>query len=322
MSKPMFENDGMNQTFASEAQTIAELATRRARPRVIELTSPTGEKAPVLALPKDLRLESAKPFFDQYREAPERRRGTAKLFDLDSLIAHARRFRDEGTALFADPKAPSLTVVFDYHHQNTFEDPADIAPATVGAPRFGEHRALYEFPLSDEWKAWTEASGTPLSQADFAAFLETRIFDVTDPLRPLTNAQAFMAASGITSFASPSALQQLALGLTVHVDERATTKINPSTGECTMLYETEHHGDPGSAAVPVPRAFLIAIPVFRSGTPYQLPVRLRYRLAAGRISWFIDVHDAPKAFDDALRDACELAADRTGIPLYFGSPER
>ncbi|MDE8453326.1 DUF2303 family protein, partial [Klebsiella pneumoniae] len=82
--------------------------------------------------------------FDQYRTNPLRRAGTATMLSLDSLIDHVNRFKDADTVVFADDSrsAPSMTAVLDYHRAGA-----------SGDPRFGKHRSLYAFPLSDEWKA-------------------------------------------------------------------------------------------------------------------------------------------------------------------------
>ena len=40
--------------------------------------------------------------FDEYRAQPVRRKGTASLLDLDSLIALVTRFKDEDTMVFAN----------------------------------------------------------------------------------------------------------------------------------------------------------------------------------------------------------------------------
>jgi uncharacterized protein YfdQ (DUF2303 family) len=200
----------------------------------------------------------------------------------------------------------------------------DRPPALVSgdnqSPRFGTHRATYPFPLSDEWEAWLEQNGKPLGQGEFATWLEDRILDVADPAAAFASAKAFAEALGVPQFASPSRLLQLSRGLQVHVEERVTSKIDPATGETTMHYEAAHQ-DAGGGALSVPRAFLIRLPVFRAGALYQLPVRLKYRIAGGRVTWAYELHGAERAFDDAFREACESARDRTGLPLFYGTPE-
>lgn len=301
-----------------EAKAVADIVKDHIKPELIEVTSPDGIKAQVLILPQanGLTAASVKKYTDEVRRAPERREGTAELVELESFVAHVNRFKDGSSALFADPDHennggdPTLTAVLDYHHGGT------------GAARFGKHRARYAFPVSEEWTAWTAKNGAPMAQAEFAAFLEDRIIDVADPESAFSSARKFAESLGIPSFASPSRLLSLSRGLSVHVEEKATTKVNLNTGETTAFFESQHNDEVG-APLEVPRAFLIQIPVFRGGSAvaYQLAVRLRYRVAAGRITWSYELHASDKAFEDAFREACEVAREKTELPLFYGTPE-
>jgi hypothetical protein len=311
----------------AEAQVIADLVSKHIKHELVELAVPDPDSPSVLVLPSGLQAYSIKRYLDEFRTAPERRKGTAFLVELESFIEHVRRFKDVDSALFAGPddEEPDLTAVFDYHRRCNVPivgaDGEELGASPVeGAPRFGEHRAVYQFPLADEWKAWTAQHGKPMAQGEFATWLEDRIVDVADPDGAFASAKQFAHALGIPSFAAPNRLLDLSRGLTVHVDERAQAKVNPSTGETTVFYQAEHNNESG-APLAVPRAFIIQIPVFRAGVAYQLPVRLKYRLGGGKLAWFYELHDARKAFDDAFREACERAAEATGLPLFYGSPE-
>lgn len=320
---------------ATSAAVAADLVARHIKPELVEVVAPDGSvRAPLLVLPSGLKAHAVKDYLAAYRTAPERREGTARLVELASFIDHVNRFKDDDSALFAwpDDTGPTLTAVLDYHRRNlnalttrrlSAEGEAGSVldvERTDGAPRFGRHRALYPFPLSEEWRAWAEKDGEPMGQAEFATWLEDRIVDVTDPGAAFAEQREFAEALGIDQFASPSRLLTLSRGLTVHVDERVTNKIDPTTGETTMHYEASHQ-DVAGGALSVPRAFLIRIPVFRSGLMYQFAVRLKYRVAGGRVTWFYEVHRAAAALDDAFRGACLEAAEKTALPLFFGAPE-
>jgi hypothetical protein len=67
--------------------------------------------------------------------------------------------------------------------------------------------------------------------------------------------------------------------------------------------------------------FLIGIPVFEDGGIYRLPVRLKYRLRSGAISWSFEIYREEKAIKDALVGAANEVKEGTGLPLYFGTPE-
>jgi uncharacterized protein YfdQ (DUF2303 family) len=297
----------MDANHHTEAEAVAAVVADHVHPQL--LTVRAREKAvEVLVLPKGLAAHSVKPFVDAYADAPERIEGVAEFNELDSFIAHVNRFKRLDSAVFAEaePGNPALTCVYDYH-----------AP---DAPRFARHRATYEFPLSEEWKAWTGKHAKTFTQGEFAEWVEGRITEVLDPSAAGESTRAMVEAIG-GSFASPSKLLELSRGLTVHVGAKVKSFVNPSTGETTMAFETEH-ADGHRGKLVIPTAFLIALPVFRGGALYQLAARLRYRVQGAAVSWWYELHRADRVFDHAFREACVRTREETELPVYIGTPEK
>ena len=294
----------------AEAGVVAGIVADHLKPTLIDVSAPDGAKAAVLVLPRELHAAGIKAFVDEYRTEPERRMGTATLFDLASFIAHVVRFSDEDSVLFADPneKAPALLGVLDYNRGGT------------GKPRFGEHRARYAFPLANEWLKWIGQSGTVMSQQPFAEWIENRLADFapTDAIGP--GVQAFVDQIG-GAFASPSRLLELAHNLTIRVGSKIHQAHNLASGETQFTYVTEHQDESG-APLKVPSAFLLAIPVFRGGARYQIPARLRHRVKEGSVTWFFELYRTDVVFDHAFKEACDRAQKDTGLPLLYGTPEQ
>lgn len=314
----------------SDAAAIVAAVERLANARTLALNVDPG--APEIAVvPRGMDLRSLKPLIEEYRVKPERRAGTAKLQDLDSLIAHVVRHKDADSVLFANrsAEAPNITAVLDYNQ----------AGPDVTAARFGRHRAVYAFPLSEEWRAWHAQDGKQMAQREFAAFLEDRIVDVIAP--PDFEHAAFdytgddetkrrAAAPDIAlkdladliggNFAGPARMMDMAKGLSLNADIAVKGAQNLSSGETSIVY-TEEHRDAGGAPLKVPNLFLIAVPVFDAGPLYRLAVRLRYRLAQGRITWWFGIHRADRVFDHAFTEACTRARDECGLPLFYGAAE-
>lgn len=291
----------------TEAEALADVIGDLNLPTTIEILKEPKDSIEVLAVPRGLRLESVKQFTDQYLKNPERKKGFAKLKDLASFVAHANRFKDKGSALFANPDAPAIFSVLDYHLEGT------------GVARFGEHRGLYECPLSDEWKAWTAREGQKLNQQDLAEFLEDRILDVIDPATAGDGSKKIAETLGC-SFATPQKLLELSRGLTVHVSAKVRQVTNLATGEASMQFEDEHKGADG-APLKIPGAFFVAIPVFKNGPLYQIAARLRYRVVGPSVTWFYQLHGVDRVFDHAFKEACDTAQKETGLPLFVGTPE-
>lgn len=261
----------------------------------------------VLIVPSGKSVKSIKPFLDEYRTAPERKKGVAEMLDLDSFIAHTNRFSDAESAVFADstPGAPSIQTVFDYNESK------------LGAPRFGEHRTSYRFPLSDEWKAWIDASKKWVSQKDFAEFLETRIVDVlpAEDAGPL----ALRLLPIVGSFAEASSVMAAARGLKVRVNRVVHNAVNTSSGESQFVFVEEHRGE-DNAPLNVPQGMLVGIPVFRGDDPYTVAVRIRYRITDGVATWNVEPMRLDLVLDDAFKTAVDRVRKETDLPVFVGKP--
>ena len=149
---------------------------------------------------------------------PMRRKGTARLNTLGSLIDWANRFKGDTSALYLDINRGSsisqtgvsgqggqlatergqytesqvtttttelktasrvtLTAVANYHAEGGPELSEDKAEATA---RHCDHRGVYDFPLSESWKRWTGAAREKMSVADFGEFIEDNARDLLDP---------------------------------------------------------------------------------------------------------------------------------------------
>lgn len=301
--------------------TVADVVKRHYRPELMALPGyGSAANVDVLLLPEGIRPHSVKPMLDEYRTEPERRKGTARLQDLRSFIAHVCRFKDADSALFAqrNMEQPALTAVLNYHR----------AGDTMAQPRFGDHRAHYQFPLSEEWQTWMGRNGKVLDQTEFAAFIEDNIDDVLPPPdlanAPLDDAWAqemgrMLALIG-GSAADPMRLAELSRGISIRSDDRAEQKIDLASGQKTLVFKSEHVDDQGQA-MKVPSLFFLGIPVFDGGVAYTLAVKLRYRLAGGAVRWAYELHRPDKVFRHAFDQATQQAAAETGLPLFLGTPE-
>lgn len=264
----------------------------------------------ILSIPHGRQIQSAKAFLDEYLLRPERVKGTASLTTLTSFIEHVNRFKGKNSAVFADvsnQQAPKLVAVIDYHDGG--QDGADWC----------QHRAVYEFPLSAEWVAWrSKERNAQIGQQEFAEFLEDRIVDVMHPETAGETVRLFATDLGLT-LASPQRLLELSRGLTVRVGAKVVQSTNLSTGEMQIAFEEKHDGEGGP--LKIPGAFAVGIPVFRNGPVYSIPVRLKYRVTAGSVTWGFSLQRIEKVWDHAVEEVCNEAREKTGLPLFFGKPE-
>lgn len=280
-----------------------------------------GDELRIVAVPKGMELKSLKPLLDQYLKHPERKTGTTVLTTLEAFCGFVNRHQENESVVFCDDtneKAPKLVAVFNAHSESRYTSEAPEAQAIGrGEADWQDHRATYAFPLSEEWKVWTGLVPA-MSQADFAHFLEDRINDVLDPDQAGEVAKEY-AASVKATLATAARLLELSRGLAVNLDGRVSQELNLKSGEGKLVF-TEEHRDSAGQRLDVPGAFAIGIPVFRGGVAYKIPVRLRYRVAQGGVTWSLAVQRLDRVFEAAIAEACAVVATATSLPVFRGAP--
>jgi uncharacterized protein YfdQ (DUF2303 family) len=298
----------MDPKQTSETESLYQAAQQNFEPRLITHEA-DGTKATILVLPEGLEGQDMRPYIDKALPFPRRRRGTAKLETLAAFIDHTNRFKDAGSAVFAhaDQTAPTLTSVLDYHDAEN--------------PRWGEHRGVYAFPLSPAWLAWMAVSGKFLLQEAFAEFVEARIADVLAPEEAVGSPSALAFAEQIgCEYASPARLMTLSRGLAINVGRKVVNRVSLTSGEGEVSF-SEDHSDTSGAPIKVPGALLLKLAVFRSGAAYKVPVRLRYRVFNGSVSWSVELQRTDVIFEDAFNEAIDSVRAKTELPIFFGAPE-
>jgi uncharacterized protein YfdQ (DUF2303 family) len=260
---------------------------------------PVGDvDVPIALVPNGMTLRPLKDVLDiadARAEKPRRLMGTATHQELDSFIAHAVRFKDEHSVVFADVASVKLTAVFDYHQ-------------AAGTPRWGGHRSVYACPLSREWQVWTSNNERTFTQEKFAQFLEDNQVDIGSP----------DADSGEKSlFAAPAAMIEMARKLTLNLVGEFKREINPTTGESTLINKAEH----GSGSTKIPVGFILGIPVFEAGEAYRLEARLRFSMPDGRPTFSYSLYQPDAVKRDAFGKVRADVAAGTKLPVFAGSPE-
>lgn len=297
---------------SSETKPVIDAIERLSKAETGRIDPVRPETGAYIVVPEGKKVVDLRPYIEPELVRPKRREGSAAFTRLESLIEHANRFRDEHSAIFVsdDETNPSIIVVLDYHEREAH-----------GLPRFGKHRGIYRFPVSSEWRFWTDGKGLDgLGQDAFAGLIEDHIGEVLEPGELSDATRELCASIGIEPIAGAGALKTLARGLRVHVEHRVANHVDRNTGESNLVF-TEAHTDESGAPLRVPNGFVVGVPVLRGGPLYALPVRLRYRVSGGRVIWSIACHRADKAFAETVEEAAERVREGTGLPLFFGHPE-
>lgn len=314
----------MDQLTETAVNAVADLARKQGF-AVTSISAPSGThgvptSVPVLLDPSNGRSEDLKSHFDAWRTAPERKVGTAKVTTLESFIELTNRHRIRHSVVFAntDWRQPSLTAVLDYHdlHGEDAETAKD-APEAPGKAQFGRHRIEYKFPLSEEWKAWVGKDKQMMDQAAFAEFMEDHIGELAAPHEDEVSYWEEKLGGKV---AYPNELKLLSVGLKVHASTRVANHITLQSGEGEITWAEEHRDMKGDKLV-VPSLFIVHLPPFFMGEAIRLPVRLRYRVREGQVTWIFQLYRPDVYVTEQVMRDMERAARETDLPAYQGIPE-
>ena len=171
-----------------------------------------------------------------------------------------------------------------------------------------------------------------LKKDDLGEFIEANAKDIMDPtpaiLEKETNPDNASWENRLIETAHRiegkygQLTQLLALSKQFQVYETSnlTVSTNRNTGEASVQFLNEHKSA-GGKPLDLPDLLIIAIPVFRGGAPWRMPVRFRYRKYNGEVRFTLSIYNPEKAFDGALQEAITSAQEKTKIPLLMGTPE-
>ncbi len=298
----------MDQLTQTAVEAIAKLADA-AQVTIQTVSLPSTIKGapssiPVLLDRKTGAVKSVHELVAPWRDAPQRKTGTATVFTLDTFNELVNRHKTGNSAIFADTnwEKPSLTAVIDYHGKE-----ADN----------GKHRIHYQFPLSEEWNAWLKFDGKPMTQIEFAEFIEEHISDLAAP--QLDEAEDFEKMFGF-KVASPHEIITLSRGLQINADTRIKNHVKLQSGETQIMFEEDHKGADGQPLI-IPGIFILQIAPFFMGAACRIPVRLRYRPRSGSVSWTFQLYRPDRYITDQVRRDLDKAAEETELPKYEGTPE-
>jgi uncharacterized protein YfdQ (DUF2303 family) len=234
---------------------------------------------------------------DERAERPRRRKGTATLTELDSFVAHVGRNKLDDSVIFADKEM--LTAVYNYN------------PPTTGAYQssaaWGDHRAVYTCPYSNEWEAWAANSGRMLTQEQLAKFLDEHFDELRD-----------YAGDKRQNIPSCTTLELLTLGDYLELHTTGTFKVSRRRGERKLECSSEQSA---AESTKIPQRFALELPVFLGGQLFPIEARLELTIKENRPLFTYQLLRAAAVKRAAFAAVRAAVAEHTGLPVFAGSPE-
>ncbi len=286
------------QIGANIAETIAK-ESRRPQLLCFDSDAPASM---LFGLPDGWRLETAEPL-ERLAQTPWRKKGHARLVDCTSFITYVTTHKVPETLLYAtvahNQAASPLKVraVFN-DHQSTHHDGEDSLPG------WRDFTATFEPRPSEEWKRWTSNSGKPMSQFDFAQFVEDNMKDI----------------AGGQGMPSGADMLKMALQFELTQDKRIKSAVRIQSGGTNIEYVEDDDAGTVERMQAFDR-FDIGIPVFWGGQGYRIEAKLRYRLRDGALRIWYDLVRSDLVVDDAVRDLLQTITTGTDIEVLYGEIE-
>ena len=266
---------------AETARFIATLATTGLEPKGLGLSTH-------LIVPPNFTAKDMTEIIEKAQGVPNRKRGTAQLLDVDSLIRYCLDQANAATGyLYADPDARTITAVFNDN-------------AMTGVAGWRDHRAHFAALYTDEFAKWLKLSDTEFSQTDFAEFLEDNIADLVgdEAANLLRVASTIQATTGINFF-SAKRLQD---------------------GQTQLTYNENIEAKAGAdGSMAIPKTFTLGLRIFKNGGGYTLTARLKFRLAgAGGIKFRYELERPELAVEDAFKGYVDVVREKSGYTVLVG----
>ena len=265
----------------TETGSVFEHAQRLNRP--LEPGDYGQKGPPVILVPKNWDLR-ALPW---HQTNPDRLRAAVHFSDADSFVRYVCRFKIDATQIFcySDQDGRDVMVAkIDYHDAS-------------GLPNWCEHTATFLPVRTVEWARWLKKDRAPMTQTEFALFLEDNTLDVISPTGAelLQIINQFEVEGGV----SYQRIQRL------------------QDGSVRFQFQNESKAAAGTLAVP--EVFILRFPLYQGLDPVEVRARFRYRLATnGDLKLWFELINPHVVVRDARKQLLAAVAAGTGITAYIG----
>jgi uncharacterized protein YfdQ (DUF2303 family) len=273
----------------SEAQTIADLALRG------QAVLTNIKREGIAITPSGTVIDLAPEILEK---TPRRKRAAVALYEVGSFIAYLKRFMlSRQSVVFgkASETGGSFKAIIDYHNAVT-------TSLEETAAAWGEHLCELNLATTPEWARWIAANNKPMTQEQFAEFIEDNAPDIVLPdAAVLLDMVQFLEGKKDVTFKSGRNLRTGAIELNY------SEQIAETTGRRDDKTE-------------LPGRIVVKLMPFIGTAQVEIVARLRFRVSdSGKVS-FIYILDRPfKVIEAAFTAICSRIESETHVPVMLGS---
>ncbi len=275
----------------NEVESILKEARKPSR-----LAGEAASSIEVWAVPDGYHIERVDQI-DEAFTAPHRAKNSVKLDTLDSYIEYTNTFKqseDVVTRVYCQADFVranvTLTTVFNDH----------VGQSDAG---YRDFRATYQPKPSQEWLIWAGSHAKPMSQVDFATFIENNMRDI----------------ASVAGYPTGSEMLEMALNLEVTQDASFRSAVRLQSGGVALEYVAKED-DQTKRRMEVFGRFAIGIPPFFGGAAYQVDAKLRYRLQGSAVTFWYELVRPDLVVADAVKADIAKVKDETQVAVLMGTP--
>lgn len=279
----------------NETPNLAETLAREMK-QPIRMLDDEDRGVHRVALPPDWTM---KEFDDEKLDGqPRRKRAKVRALDADSFIDYVNRHGNSDTSTVwcqADYKAGKVnfTGIINDHGADDEQQ------------AWRDHLALFQPVFSEEWVRWVGANSKPMTQAEFATFIEDNLKDITSVVDTLSPTGAQML--------------EMALSFEANQDMKFKSAIRLQSGGVQMSFSQDDDNQTIQKMQMFDR-FAIGLPVLWNGDGYLIEARLRYRVREGKLTFWFELIRQDKTLEAATKTTIAHIREKTGTPFFFGDP--
>lgn len=211
---------------------------------------------------------------ERWEPAPTAIRQSTTLLTARGFAQYVNLFKATSTIVFFN-RDTKFVAVLDYHEPSK--------------PSWSTHRATFEAKRTREWLLWKSFDNKPMTQVDFAQFLEDNLPDIAAPdAATIVEAARNMEATKEVTFKS---------------------QVNVGNGSVKFTYDEFVNNGTRPDTVDLLNGMTLSLPILEGLDNQAVQVRIRYQIGAGgKLSMRYMLVRAQDAEDEAM----ELIAGTLG----------